>query len=251
MKEKNFYNEIGNWNFSNINYKTKDLSDWNIYKKIKEYSKKDFICLDLGTGGGEKLIEKYPEVKKVIGIDNSKKMIQTAKANLKRSHKRNIEFKVMDNLKLEYPNESINLISARHTIIKAEELFRILKTGGYAIIEGVDKMDCIELKEIFKRGQAYNDEKSIFEIDLENLKEAGFEVIEAESIKQTEYYQTKEDLIKLLTKTPILNDFSEMTQKNIEKSIERDLLKKYIKSFKETEGIKLNRVSYGIVARKN
>ena len=82
-KEHKYYENIGNWSFDQIKYKTEHLTDWNFYEKIKEFTNKDSICLDLGTGGGEKVLKYYPEVGKIYATDFSGEMIKTAKENLK------------------------------------------------------------------------------------------------------------------------------------------------------------------------
>ena len=51
-------------------------------------------------------------------------------------------------------------------------------------------------------------------------------------------------------KTPIINDFSETNKKSENKSIELDLLDKYIQKNKTQKGILLRRKLYGIVAQK-
>ena len=56
--------------------------------------------------------------------------------------------------------------------------------------------------------------------------------------------------MKLLLKTPILNDFSEEKQKDVKLPIEKELFEKYTKKFREEKGIKLVRKLYGIVAKK-
>lgn len=66
MKELDFYEEIGNWDFSQIKCKTEKLTDWDFYERIKKYTDENSVCLDLGTGAGEKLIAKYPKVKLVV-----------------------------------------------------------------------------------------------------------------------------------------------------------------------------------------
>lgn len=61
-----------------------------------------------------------------------------------------------------------------------------------------------------------------------------------------EYFKTKEDLIALLLKTPILDDFSlkEMTKEDLDK------INQYIKENTYDKGILLRRMYYGIVAQK-
>ncbi len=255
MQENEFkyYESIGNWDFDQIKCNTEKITDWDFYEKIKENTNKDSVCLDLGTGGGEKVLKYYPEVKKIIATDFSESMINTAKENLKNYENKNIEFKVMDNLNMTFENNTFDLISARHTIINAKQIYNCLKPNGILVIEGIDKEDCIEIKDIFGRGQAYNDEISISEIDYRDLKDAGFENIEKVKIYENEYYETKEDLLALLLKTPILDDFSEInSQENFEHSerIEKDLFDKYVEMYKTEKGILLKRVLYGIIARK-
>ena len=245
MKEKDFYGEIGNWDFSMINYTVEKLTDWDMYKEISSYTDENSLCLDLGTGGGEKAIKYYPKVGMLVATDFSEEMIKTAKSNLK--GKKRIKFAQMDNLKINFPDEIFNLVSARHTVINAKEIYRVLEHDGVVVIEGIDKGDCIELKDVFKRGQEYYDEKAISQIDYEDLVNAGFKIIKRVEIFENEYYKTKEDLMALLLKTPIINDFSDTHYKN---EIEEDLLDKYVKENTTDKGILLKRKLYGIVAQK-
>lgn len=250
--EHTYYEAIGNWDFDQIKYKTEKLTNWDFYEKIKEYTNKDSICLDLGTGGGEKVLKYYPEVGKIYATDFSQEMIKTAKENMKMYSTRYIEFSQMDNLNMTFPDKMFDLISARHTVIDAKQIYKTLKDNGILIIEGVDQKDCWELKELFGRGQAYNDKTPISKMDFDNLKDAGFTKIELTEIREDEYYETAEDLLALLLKTPILDDFSEEDNKNFihRKEIEIDLFNKYVNEYKTEKGILLKRVLYGIVAKK-
>ncbi len=251
-KEHRYYENIGNWDFEQIKYKTEKQTNWDFYEKIKEYTNKDSICLDLGTGGGEKVLKYYPEVDKIYATDFSGEMINTAKENLKLYPNRNIEFLQMDNLNMTFPENTFDLISARHTVIDAKQIYKALKDDGVLVIEGVDKKDCWELKELFGRGQCFHDKIAISEKDYNDLKEAGFSKIELVEILEDEYYETEEYLLALLLKTPILDDFSEEDNSKFEhgKEIEKDLFDKYINEYKIDKGILLKRVLYGIVAWK-
>lgn len=250
--EHTYYEEIGNWEFDQIKYKTEKQTNWDFYEKIKEYTNKESICLDLGTGGGEKVLKYYPEVGKIYATDFSKEMIKTANENKKMYPNRNIDFLQMDNLNMTFPDKMFDLISARHTVIDAKQIYKALKDNGILIIEGVDQKDCWELKEIFGRGQAFHDKTPISKIDFNNLKDAGFEEIELTEIREDEYYETEEDLLALLLKTPILDDFSEEDNNNFthRKEIEKELFDKYVNEYKTEKGILLKRVLYGIVAKK-
>jgi methyltransferase len=254
MQEIEFkrYEEIGNWNFSDIKYTVEQNSDWDFYKEISKYSKSNSLILDLGTGGGEKALAQMPDVGMIIATDFSPKMIETANINKKNYPNKNIKFVVMDNLNMNFPNNLFDIVSARHTIINATQIYNCLSDNGILIIEGVDKYDCWELKKLFNRGQAFKDSVSISQKDYNDIKEAGFSEISLQEIVQYEYYKTENDLLALLIKTPILDDFSELnisnnTHRNL---IEKELFKKYVAEHTTDKGIELKRILYGIIAKK-
>ncbi len=250
--ELKYYDRIGNWDFSQIKYKTESLIDWEFYEKIRENSDENSLCLDLGTGGGERVLKEYPSVGMVIGTDLSEEMIKTARENLKGHSKKNVRFVVMNNKEMTFPKETFDLISARHTIINAKQIYDCLVPGGTVIIEGIDRKDCWDLKELFGRGQAYLDEISIADKDYEDLKQAGFKEMQRVEILENEYYETPDDLMALLLKTPILDDFSEINYVEFQHRtiVEKDLFDEYVKKNTTEKGILLKRVLYGIVAKK-
>ena len=250
--ELEYYERIGNWDFSQIKCEVRKITNWDFYKEIKKHTNEKSLCLDLGTGGGEKVLKNYPKVGMIVATDFSKEMIKAAKENQKKYPRKNVKFTWMNNLEMTFPKETFDLISARHTIINAKQIYNCLVKGGTIIIEGVDKKDCWEIKEIFERGQAYNDTISIAEKDYIDLKEAGFSKIKKVEILENEYYKTKEDLMALLLKTPILDEFSEIENSKFKhkKRIEMNLFKKYVDKYTLKKGILLKRRLYGIIATK-
>ena len=245
IDELNYYNKIKNWDFSKIKVEEENLTNWDMYEILKNSTDENSIVLDLGTGGGEKVLSEFPKVKKIIGTDFSLEMIKTAKENLKKSGKENIEFRIMDNLNMDTPDNYFDVVVARHTCISAKQIFKTLKSKGKVILRGVDKLDCWQLKRLFNGGQAFNDIKPISQIDYENILDAGFKNVELVPIYIREYYKTKEDLLTLLLKTPIL----ENTKLN-EDNIDLENLDIYIKENTYEKGILLRRRYYGIVADK-
>ena len=213
---------------------------------IKNYSNESSLCLDLGTGGGENLLKFYPEVGYIIAIDNSKEMIETANNNLldEKYKKRKVKFNIGDNFHLNFPNNLFDLVSARNTNYEPNEVYKILKEGGAFVIQGVDSKDCYELKKYFKRGQGFGDIKNVSEIELEKFKDIGFKSTKLYPILFNEYYENKEELLKLLLKAPIINNFENCD------IIEDDILDNYIENNKTNQGIELKRVYFGILAIK-
>ncbi|MBP3708040.1 MAG: methyltransferase domain-containing protein [Clostridia bacterium] len=254
MKENELehYSKLANWDFSQIKYEVDDLTDWDYFGQIKKNTNEKSLCLDIGTGGGEKVLKKYPNVGMLIATDFSKEMVYTAKENAKNYPEKNVKFGVMNNLEMKFPEELFDLVSARHTIINANQIYNCLTKGGALVIEGVDQKDCWELKKIFGKGQAYKDKIALSEKDYRDIVNAGFSRVEKVQILQNEYYKTEADLMALLLKTPILDDFSEIDNSFEEhlKSIDSKLFDEYVKKYKTERGILLERVLYGIVAYK-
>lgn len=254
MQESEFkyYENVGNWDFSDIKCITERITNWDYIGEIRKNTDEHALCLDLGTGGGERVLKEYPNVGMIIATDFSKEMIKTAKNNAKKYPERNIKFVEMNSLEMKFPEGTFDLVSARHTIINAKQIYDCLRDDGTLVIEGVDQKDCWDIKEIFKKGQAYKDSMAISEKDYNDIKAAGFSKIEKVEILENEYYETKEDLLALLLKVPILDDFSELNENNYEHCtvIEKELLDEYVEKFKTEKGILLKRVLYGIVAKK-
>lgn len=251
LNEYDYYNDIANWSFEHINYEVENYTNWLYEDEIVKLVNKESKVLDLGTAGGEKVLKHYPVCKEILGTDYSKEMINTANINLKKSKRKDITFKVMNNLKMNTPNNYYDLVTARHTVIDPKQIYKTLKKGGYLIVRGVDKLDCWSLKRLFGYGQAYNDIKPISLIDYESITDAGFKDVELIPLHVIEYYKTKEDLYALLIKVPILDNFSEERENEYEKkNINIELFEKYCEENKTEKGIKLIRRYYGIVAKK-
>ena len=124
-KEYEFYNEFKNWDFSQIKYEEENLTKWDMYDILRTNSNLQSKILDLGTGGGEKVLTQFPDVSEILGTDFSEEMIKTANNNLLKSHKTNITFRKMDNLNMDTPKDYFDVVVARHTCIDAKQLLII------------------------------------------------------------------------------------------------------------------------------
>ena len=249
--EHDYYSDLANWSFEDIDYTSEVFTNWVYEEEIKKHVNENSRVLDLGTAAGEKVLKNFPDCAEILGTDFSSEMIETANKNLLKSGRKNISFRVMDNLKMDTPDNYFDVVTARHTIINPVQIYKTLKDNGQLILRGVDKLDCWALKRLFGRGQAYHDLKPISLIDYEAIMDAGFKDVELIPLHVIEYYKTKEDLYALLQKTPILDDFSEEVNQEYErKPIEKDLFEQYVKENSTSKGIKLVRRYYGIIAKK-
>ena len=249
--EYDYYNKLANWSFNDIKYSSYNYTNWLYEDKIKKYVNENSKVLDLGTAAGEKVLKDFPKCTEILGTDFSSEMIESANNNLIKSGRKNISFRVMDNLKMDTPDNYFDIVTARHTIIDPIQIYKTLKDNGQLILRGVDKLDCWSLKRLFGRGQAYHDLKPISLIDYESIMDAGFKDVELIPLHVIEYYKTKDDLYALLKKTPILDEFSEEFNQEYErKPIEKEIFEQYVKENSTSKGIKLVRRYYGITAKK-
>ena len=239
VAEKEYYEQIKNWSFDEFQIYSENYTKWDMFEILKSITNEESKILDLGTGGGEKVLTKFPQnVKEILGTDLSQGMIETAKKNLEKSGRKNVSFRIMDNLKMDVPKDYYDVVTARHTVTDPKQIYEALKTGGYLLIRGVDKYDCHMLKRIFGQGQACDDITPISIVDYEAVLDAGFKDVELVPIHEREYFKNKELLYKFLLKVGHL------------KEIDEKKLDEYIAQNTYDKGILLLRRYYGIVARK-
>lgn len=251
--EIKYYDEVKDWDFSMFEIESESLTNWDMYEILKKITNKNSKILDLGTGGGEKVLEFFPDCQEILATDLSEEMIKTANKNLKKNGRKNITFRLMDNLKMDVPNNYFDVVVARNTVTDPKQIYTALKHGGYLIIHGVDKADCWNLKLLFGKGQGFYDKKPISIIDYENVIKAGFKDAELVPIHEREYFKNEYLFKAFLRKVPIIADFSEETIDEINKytdEIDEKLVDDYIKENSENGKIKLLRRYYGITARK-
>lgn len=252
-KEKEFYKEIKDWDFSRFEIESESLTKWDLYELLNKLANKESKILDLGTGGGEKLLEFFPKAKEILGTDFSDEMIKTAKKNLELSERKNVSFRTMDNLQMDVPQDYFNIVVARNTVTDPKQIYKCLKKGGYLLLSGVDKDDCWNLKLLFGRGQGYKDKKPISLVDYENVLNAGFKDVELVPIHEREYFKNEYLFKEFLKKVPIIDDFSEEFNDNKDHystGLDENLLNEYIKNNTYNGKIRLLRRYYGITARK-
>lgn len=239
-KEKEFYNKIGSiigWDFSKLKYSLVDESAFQYFDEINKNVTSNTILLDIGTGGGEKLINLISnECLLKIGTDFSEEMIKIANQN---NINDKIKFFEMDSENIYFPNNFFDIICARHTPFKIEEIYRLLKNDGLFFSEQIDEDDCKSLKKIFNRGQGYNVNVKLIDKLKAEIKKQTFKNVEFFNIEQKEYYETEQDLLFLLKNTPIIPNFG--SDENDYKNFQE-----YIEENKTERGILLERKLFGI-----
>ena len=247
--EKNefeYYERVKDWDFDAFEIESENLTDWDLYEILNKVCDSNSKVLDLGTGGGEKVLSSFPDCKEIIGTDYSEAMIETANKNLAKSGRKNITFRLMDNLKMDVPDDYFDVVVARNTVTNPKQIYKCLKKGGYLLLRGVDgKNDCYALKYLFGHGQGFEDDRLISLEDYGHVLDAGFKDVELVPLHYRDYFKNRELFKKFLEKVPILNGFEDPNYQ-----IDDKLLDRYIKDNTFDGKIRLLRRYYGMTARK-
>lgn len=241
------YERVGSvvgWDFSQIEKRTKTIGEkWDFLGIVRNYVTRETVLLDVGTGGGKKLLYVAKFVTRAYGIDNSKGMIATASRNLRESKMSNVEFILADAKNLPFPKESLDVAMCRQAPFCCEEVFYVLKSHGVFLTQQVGEEDKHNIKDVFRRGQSFGEKPGRFMREsVQELKRAGFEISRKDAYNATEYYADMADLIFLLRNTPLIPDFD----------IEKDerYLEEIEKRYKTSDGIETNSSRFLMICRK-
>lgn len=245
LKYKEFYEKVGEldgWNFSSLKC-TVEGKAWDFYEEAVKLIKKSDVLLDIGTGGGEKLLTIAETALLLIGIDISTKRIGDARYNLHASGTSNVRFFEMDSEELQFPNEFFNVITCRQSPFSAQEVARVLAHDGVFLTQQVSEHDKLNMADVFGRGNAACEDGTLKNKYMNELRDAGFQDIQAFDYDATEYYESHEDLIFLLKHTPIVPNFGQNNH-------DFALLDQFIEQYQTSKGIKTNSKRFMIIARK-
>ena len=212
-------------------------------EKLLGLANKHKNALDAGCGDGKFAFQIAKYFLSITGIDISKELLKIARQKQNNLRVKNVIFKFQDASKTSFSNKSFDLIFSRRGPTPFSEFQRLLKSNGFFVGINIGEKDCQEIKEIFGRGQGFNQwDNSRLEKDKQELKGAGFEIIFAQDYLYDEYYASYEDLDLFLQGVPIFEDFDSEKDKH--------LLKEYVTKFQTEKGIKFPRHRVVMVANK-
>ena len=139
------------WDFSQMR-DAREPMPWDYMDVVLRYLKPGDRVLDVGTGGGERLLRFAPCFASGIGIDISEQMIEDAQQNLATSSIENVAFEVMSATDLAFEPESFDVLLNRHSVVDVAETLRVLKPGGYLINQEVGARNAENITHLFGCG---------------------------------------------------------------------------------------------------
>jgi SAM-dependent methyltransferase len=139
------------WNFSDMN-DARDPVPWTYTDVVRRYLRPDGRILDVGTGGGEKLLSFADHVATAVGIDSSAEMVADARSNLAVAGSANVALHLMRAEKLAFDDRRFDVVLNRHSVVCVPEVVRVLRDGGIFITQQVGERNTRKICELFNCG---------------------------------------------------------------------------------------------------
>lgn len=212
-------------------------------EKLLRARGKDKQVLDAGCADGRFTLSIAGHFGKIVAIDTSKGMLNSARKRQEKEHISNVEFVEQDVHTMTY-NETFEIVYSRRGPTDYPLFYKSLKPNGLYIEVDIGEKDAQALKETFGRGQNYGSwNKSELEKDKLEITSAGFSILFVQDYTYSEFYKTHRDLNLFLQGVPIFEDYDSVR--------EEENLKNYARKHKSDKGIRLERHRVVIIAKKN
>lgn len=164
------------WDFSHIEgrYRSGEIS-WDYKEIVLSYLRNNHLLLDLGTGGGEMLLEFGHPYRRTFVTESYPPNIKYCEKNLAPL---GITVRgVTDDQRLPFENASFDVITNRHESYSASEVKRLLKSGGTFITQQVGGRNNEDLsRAIIQDYQPLHPDHNLSGNVME-LKREGFEIL--------------------------------------------------------------------------
>jgi SAM-dependent methyltransferase len=130
----------------------RDPVPWDYLEVVRRYLRPTDRVLDLGTGGGEKLLSLALHFATAIGIDASVAMVEDAQRNLAVSRASHVSFRAMRAEELRFADVSFDVVLNRHSVTDVSEAVRVLRRGGTFITQQVGPRNTQNICSLFGCG---------------------------------------------------------------------------------------------------
>jgi len=140
--------KLEGWDFSRVR-DGRDPVPWNYVDVVRQYLKPTDRVLDVGTGGGEIFLSLAPYFGEGVGIDENPTMIKTAQRNQFTLSIDNISLMRMDADGLQFNTDEFDVVLSRHVWVYSSEVVRVLRPGGYFIMQAVGHRSSLNFRKVF------------------------------------------------------------------------------------------------------
>lgn len=198
------------WDFSRVRDE-RDPVPWDYAEVVRRYLQPTDRALDVGTGGGERFLALAPYFGTGVGIDISPQMIETALVNKAAARADNVSFDVMPAEALRFADGEFDVVLNRHSVVDVGETLRVLRPGGYFIMQQVGQRNLGNICALFGCGPggeyAYDPQQEEVGPLAEAFRQRGARVVGTGEYDVGYWFLDVESLVFLLKAVPIPEDF--------------------------------------------
>lgn len=232
---------------SNLLRGPEDPRPWDLFEVIRKHTKKSDQLLDIGCGTAAKLVQLAGDAGKLYGLEPNEKMREKAEENIRQASISNITLVDGQAEEIPFPENYFDVVTCMVAPHDTAQVHRVLKPGGYAIIEKIGDRDKWNLKQEFDsdekgpRGQFSDLEAGqrakMYEKEFGEL----FSEVSVENGSWKTYY-TAEGIILILEQTPTIRGFN--------REEDAEALRKIRDKYSMLRGIETTQNRILIVAKK-
>ena len=197
------------WDFSRVR-DAREPVPWDYLDVVRHYLRPTDRVLDVGTGGGEKLLSLASCFGSAVGVDASAEMIATAQKNKAATQTAKVSFEVMCGEALRFPDSAFDVVLNRHCTVDVRETFRVLQPGGYFVTQQVGARNAQNICALFGCGVGGEYAVGLFQ-ELDALagafRQLGCRVVCAAEYDVRYWFLDVESLLFWFQAIPIPEDF--------------------------------------------
>lgn len=133
------------WDFSRMNT-THPPTPWQYTEVVRSYLRSTYSVVDIGTGGGERLLEFRDDAKSLLGIDIDGLMIQKAEENAAEVGAENVTFQTANAAEF---RGHFDMAICRHAPFESDVIRELIPVGGIFITQQVGERDMANVRSAF------------------------------------------------------------------------------------------------------
>lgn len=144
------------WDFSRMSVERAPVT-WEYLDVVSAFLRPTDVVLDIGTGGGERLLSLADKYLRAVGVDPDPDMVRVARENAARHT--NVQFLPGSAERLDLLDDgAFDVVLTRHAPTFAPELDRMTKAGGVFICQGVGSRNMANIRQAFNAGSTAHHE---------------------------------------------------------------------------------------------
>jgi ubiquinone/menaquinone biosynthesis C-methylase UbiE len=198
------------WDFTRVR-DAREPVPWDYLDVVRRYLRPTDRVLDVGTGGGEKLLSLADCFDSAVGVDISLEMIETAQKNKATAQVENVSFEVMHGEALQFPDDEFDVVLNRHCSVDVRETFRVLRPGGYFVTQQVGARNTQNICALFGCGVGGEYEVELFQelpVLAGAFRQLGCRVVCAAEYDVRYWFLDVESLLFWFQAIPMPEDFA-------------------------------------------